>query len=144
MKDAVPCDESEIAKMQQLKERIPLYPEPLLEKNEEHDIPPYQGDMDDLTERRNVKLYNLWSVWSDLRQNEKLILLLEAKKKDSADMKYLKAMLTLTIDRIGKVLADTNIVEELCIKTDKRSESNLSKETVEEPLDHHGEIYNVK
>ncbi len=122
MKDAVPCDENEMAKMQELKQRIPLYPEPLLEKNEEHDIPSFQGDMDDLTERRNVKLYNLWSIWSDLRQNEKLILLLEAKKKDSADMKFLKAMMTLAIDRMGKVLADTNIVEELCIKTNKRSE----------------------
>lgn len=141
MKTAVPCNETELQKMQEMKNRIPIYPEPLLEKNEEHDIPSFQGDMDDLNERRNVKLYNLWSVWSDLRQNEKLIQLLEAKKKDSADTKYMKAMLTLTIDRMGKVLADTNIVEELCVKENKRSESKLEKE---ETLDHDGQIYETK
>ena len=138
MKDAVPCDETEIAKMQEIQNRVPLYPEPLLEDNEEHDIPKYTGDVDDLTERRNVKLYNLWSVWSDLRKNENLIKLLEAKKKDSSDMKFLKAMMTLTIDRLGKVLADTNIVEELCVKKERRSEHE------EEPLDHEGQIYQVK
>lgn len=132
IKTAVPCDETELKKMQEIKDRVPIYPEPLLEKNEEHDIPSYQGDMDDLNERRNVKLYNLWSVWSDLRQNEKLIQLLEAKKKDSGEMKFLKAMLTLTIDRMGKVLADTNIVEELCVKTNKRSESELKKQEQDE------------
>lgn len=143
MKTAIPCNQDELHKMQEIKNRIPIYPEPLLEKNEEHDIPSYQGDMDDLNERRNVKLYNLWSIWSDLRQNEKLIQLLEAKKKDSGEMKFLKAMLTLTIDRMGKVLADTNIVEELCVKTNKRSESELKKveQDKEEPLDHHGQIY---
>lgn len=135
IRTAVPCDETELQKMQEMKNRLPLYPEPLLEKNEEHDIPSYQGDMDDLNERRNVKLYNLWSVWSDLRQNEKLIQLLEAQKKDTADMKFLKAMLTLTVDRMGKVLADTNIVEELCVKENRRSECK------EESLDHDGQIY---
>ena len=136
MKCAVPCNETELEKMQEMKQRIPIYPEALLEKNEQYDIPAYQGDMNDLTERRNVKLYNLWSIWSDLRQNEKLIKLLEAKKKDSADLKFLKAMMTLSIDRMGKVLADTNIIEELCIKTDKRNE--------EEPLDEDGQIYEQK
>lgn len=112
----------EDAQMEVLQQRIPLYPEPLLEKNDEHDIPSYEGDMDDLTERRNVKLYNLWSVWSDLRGNEKLIKMLEVDKKDKAELKYLKAMMTLTLDRMGKVLSDTNIIEELCIKAEKRSD----------------------
>lgn len=135
MKDAIPCDETEMAKMAELQNRIPIYPEPLLEDNEKYDLPKYSGDMDDLTERRNVKLYNLWSVWSDLRKNEQLIKILEVSKKDNSDMKFMKAMMTLTIDRLGKILADTNIVEELCIKKEKRSEHE------EESLDHGGQIY---
>lgn len=119
MKQAEAMDAPEV---QALKERIPLYPEPLLEKNEEHDIPSYTGNLDDLTERRNVKLYNLWSIWSDLRGNEKLIKLLEVSKKDTVELKYLKAMMTLTLDRMGKVLSDTNIIEELCVREEKRSD----------------------
>lgn len=133
MKDAIPCDSSEVEKMDELQNRIPIYPEPLLEDNETYDLPKYSGDVDDLTERRNVKLYNLWSVWSDLRKNEQLIKLLEAKKMDSNDMKFLKAMMTLTIDRMGKVLSDTNIVEELCIKKETRSEHDTGGETKVSP-----------
>ena len=136
MKDAIPCDETEMAKMTELQNRIPIYPEALLEDNEKYDLPKYTGDMDNLTERRNVKLYNLWSVWSDLRKNEQLIKLLEVNKKDNVDMKFMKAMMTITIDRLGKILADTNIVEELCIKKERRSEHD------EESLDHDGQIYN--
>lgn len=127
MKDAIPCNADEVEKMKDMENKIPLYPEPLLEKNDEHDIPGYVGDLDDLTERRNVKLYNVWSIWSDLRRNEKLITMLEAQKKDSKDTMFFKAMLTLTIDRLGKVLSDTNIVEELCVKNSKRSESDIPR-----------------
>lgn len=127
IKHAKPCSVDDVEKMKELENKMPLYPEPLLEKNEEHDIPGYEGDIDDLTERRNVKLYNVWSIWSDLRRNEKLITMLEAKKKDGKDMVFFKAMMTLTIDRLGKVLCDTNIVEELCLKTNKRSESDIPR-----------------
>lgn len=123
MKDAIPCDATEMAKVQDLQNKIPIYPEPLLEDNPEYDLPKYTGDIFDLTERRNVKLYNLWSVWSDLRKNEKLIHLLEVNKKDKDDIKFLKAMMTLTIDRMGKVLADTNLIEELCLKKERRDEN---------------------
>jgi hypothetical protein len=53
--------------------------------------------------------------------------MLEAQKKDSKDTMFFKAMLTLTIDRLGKVLSDTNIVEELCVKNSKRSESDIPR-----------------
>lgn len=109
--------------------RIPTYPEGILPVDEKYDIPPFKGDVNNLTERRNVKLYNLWTIWSDLRRNEKLITGLEANKKDSKDIEYLKAMMTIVIDRMGKVLADTNIVEEVCSMKEKTSTDP------EEPLD---------
>lgn len=95
---------------------LPCPPEPLLPENKEFDIPPYKGDLNDLTERRNTKLYNLWTIWSDLRKNEELINMLAVNKKDSKDMQFLKGILTIVMDRMGKVLSDTNIVEELCCK----------------------------
>lgn len=97
---------------------LPCPPEPLLPSNEEFDIPPYKGDLNDLTERRNTKLYNLWTIWSDLRKNEELIKMLEVNKKDTKELKFLKGILTIVMDRMGKVLSDTNIVEELCCKSE--------------------------
>lgn len=108
--------------------RVPVFPEAVLDPNPEYDIPPYEGDMDDLTERRNVKLYNVWTVWSDLRKNEKLIKILEPRKKEHEDTKYLKAIMTITLDRLGKVLADTNIVEEVCCKTSTRTLYNQQQQ----------------
>ena len=122
--------------------RIPLYPEGILPPNEKFDIPKFSGDSTNLTERRCVKLYNVWTVWSDLRRNERLVKVLEAKKRDSDDIKYLKAITTIAIDRLGKALADTNIVEELCVLAERREkETEDEDEDVEESLDHDGEIY---
>lgn len=95
---------------------LPCPPEPLLPPDEKFDVPPYKGDLNDLTERRNTKLYNLWTIWSDLRKNEELIKLLAVETKDTKELQFLKGMLTIVMDRMGKVLSDTNIVEELCCK----------------------------
>lgn len=113
--------------------RIPTYPEGIFPPDEKHDIPPFKGDKTNLTERRNVKLYNLWTIWSDLRRNEKLVKGLEANKSDSKDVEYLKAMMTIVIDRMGKVLADTNIVEEICSMkaTTKKEEGEDAEESLE-------------
>jgi hypothetical protein len=91
----------------------PVYPEGILPKDDKHDPPHYDGDMNDLVERMRVKLFNLWSVWSDLRKNETLVNLLHKDSEDDDKAKYLKGCLTITMDRMGKMLADTNIVQEL-------------------------------
>jgi hypothetical protein len=91
----------------------PVYPEGILPKDEKHDPPTYEGDMNDLIERMRVKLFNVWSVWSDLRKNETLVNLLHKDPEDDVKAKYLKGIMTITMDRLGKMLADTNIVQEL-------------------------------
>ena len=91
----------------------PVYPEPLLPKNEKYDFPSYDGDLTDLTERRNVKLFNVWQTYSNLRKNEQLIQLLEKTEGDNEETKFLKLIIVLTVDRLGKILCDTNIVEEM-------------------------------
>lgn len=91
----------------------PVYPEGLLPKNEKYDFPSYSGDLTDLTERRNVKLFNVWQTYSNLRRNEHLVKLLEMTDGDDENTKFLKLIIVLTIDRLGKILSDTNIVQEM-------------------------------
>lgn len=112
-------------------QRIPLYPEGILPADPEFDIPSFDGDKTNLTLRRNVKLYNVWSIWSDMRRNEKLIKCLEAKKRDNEDMKYLKAIVTIALDRLGKALGDTNIVEEVCLDTEERKPEDKTPQDLE-------------
>lgn len=92
---------------------LPVYPEGVLPPHEKYDFPKYEGDMNDLNERRCVKLFNIWTHYSDLRKNEMLFKILnEAEEKDEK-IKFLKLIIVLTIDRLGKILSDTNISEEL-------------------------------
>jgi len=91
----------------------PVFPEGILPKNELFDYPSYDGDMSDINERKNVKLYNIWNHWSSLRKNENLMVLLNKTDDENEDVKFLKMVMVLTMDRIGKILGDTNMVEEL-------------------------------
>lgn len=114
-------------------QNIPAYPSGLLPDNEKYDPPRYDGSLDDLTLRRNVKLYNLWLLWSNLRKDDKLFTMLQTAKDENqdTDMFYLKSMMVLSLDRMGKILVDTNIVEELKL-TDRRVHP-LREEVSREP-----------
>ena len=103
----------------------PAYPEGILPKDEKNDPPHYDGDANDVVERMRVKLFNVWSVWSDLRKNETLLQLLQKDSADTDKDKYLKGCLTITIDRLGKMLSDTNIVQELQKEKEVLEEENL-------------------
>lgn len=100
---------------------IPVYPEGILPDNNEYDPPKYDGDETNVDERVRVKLYNLWTVWSDLRKNEELMKKLAITKCPKPEL-YLKNVLVQTIDRMGKMLADGNIVEELQPTQEKTQE----------------------
>jgi len=91
----------------------PIYPEGILPKNDKYDFPSYEGDLTDLTERRNVKLFNVWRTYSNLRKNEQLVQLLEKTEGNDEETKFLKLIIVLTVDRLGKILSDTNIMEEM-------------------------------
>jgi hypothetical protein len=91
----------------------PHFPEGLLPVNEETDPAKYEGDMENMTERLRFKTFQVWNSWSSLLTNETLIKKLALTKEDSKDCQYVKACLVLFIDRVGKILADTDIVEEM-------------------------------
>lgn len=96
---------------------LPAYPEGLLDVDTTRDPKPYEGKTDDLEERMRYKLYQVWSTWSTIRLDEPLIKALMYNEKDTEEVKKIKAWFILTIDRIGKILADTNITEEIKGKT---------------------------
>jgi hypothetical protein len=91
----------------------PCYPDGVLPKDEKTDPPAYNGDVNDLTERRNTKLFNLWTLWSDMRTNQTLLASIEKNTKDDDEKRYLKGLVVVFLDRMGKMLADTNLLEEL-------------------------------
>lgn len=99
----------------------PHFPEGMLPENAEVDPPKYEGDTDDITERLRFKTFQVWNTWSSLITNERLIKSLALNKKDTDEVQYLKAIIVMTMDRLGKILGNTDIVGEM-----KRGETEVS------------------
>lgn len=92
---------------------LPHYPEGLLPINDELDPPKFEGDMDNMTERLRFKVFQVWNTWSSLHMNETLVKKLKLSKDDSDDVQYIKACIVLLLDRLGKILSNTEIVPEM-------------------------------
>lgn len=96
---------------------LPPYPEPFFEwTDEQKKSIKYTGELDHMKHRLGFKLFNLWLMWTDLRANEKLIKIINKPLKDKTkkeDINYLKNVIVETIDRLAKILGNTNITEEL-------------------------------
>lgn len=92
---------------------MPHYPEGILPENKETDPPMYEGDMNDMTERLRFKLFQVWNTWSSLHTNETLVKKLALDTKDTEDIQYIKACIVLLLDRLGKILCNTEIVPEM-------------------------------
>jgi hypothetical protein len=98
---------------------IPMpYPEKLFEwSKEELDNIKFQGPCTDIPARLVHKCFQFWVLWSNLRNSEELIKIINEKsEKDSHDYK-LKLYMIQTIDKIGKILCNTNIVQELAFRS---------------------------
>lgn len=83
-----------------------LQPHSILELNEDKiQLEPFEGDVKDLTARRNYKLFQIYSSWNDL--------IMSLSKIDKMEDDELKCVIYGIIDRIGRILSSTNIDEEL-------------------------------
>lgn len=91
----------------------PHYPEGILPAHPETDPAKYEGSIDDITERLRFKVFQVWNSWSSLMTNETLTKKVKLDDKDSEDTTYIKACLVLFLDRLGKILGDTDIVKEM-------------------------------
>lgn len=86
-----------------------LQPQSILELDEDKiNLEPYDGDMENLTERRNYKLFQMWSTFNDLIKS--------LEKFEEMEKEELKCVLYSVIDRIGRILSQTDIGMELIVK----------------------------
>ena len=94
---------------------VPPYPEGIFEWKEEEKNLRYTGSLEKVNSRVTHKLFNLWVLWAEVRNNEKLIGMLGEKEHTPEQAEYMKGLLVLMLDRYGKILSDTNITQELLV-----------------------------
>ena len=97
---------------------LPPYPQGFFEWTED-DIKQlkYGSDEKDINKRMGHKLYSTWLLWAEMRTNEKLMGLVNAGSDDTkSDEFYLKNIAVNVMDRLGKILSNTDITEELLYK----------------------------
>lgn len=74
----------------------------------------YNGEADSYQDRVHDKLFKMWVLWGKLRVNHLLEELLNRKEEDiDGDAYVAKNCIVDIISELSKILADTNIVDEL-------------------------------
>ena len=115
---------AELEKQNANKIQLPSLPSGILEWNEQEQnslmysqsVP--DADMDDMVKRMQFKLSWVWQDWDALRNNKKLVDAVNNIAEDpNSEEHFIKQILVLMIDRLGKILGQTPIVEELTFKT---------------------------
>lgn len=106
---------------------VPPYPQGIFEWKEEEKKIRYVGELDKIHSRVVHKLWNLWVLWAELRNNEKLIGMLNEKDHTEEQSEYFKGLMVLMLDRYGKILSDTNITQELLILDGKMTYEEMTK-----------------
>lgn len=98
-----------------LVDKLPLHPKPLYEYTEEEKKKyEYTGDMEDKNRRMKEKLYNLWKFWAEIRSSKIIEDLLFRKPEDLESDEYLaKQIIVNIIDQLGKIMTNTNLIEEV-------------------------------
>lgn len=74
----------------------------------------FKGDKVDIQERMKFKIYNLWTVYGELCTNQKLVDYINKKEHNKTGEKfYLKNLIVNLVDRLSKILINTDLIEEL-------------------------------
>lgn len=92
--------------------QMPVYPSALLGARDD-DPPAYPYDIKDIEERKTYKLWNLWLTWSHLLKTGNVMEILQLKGDETEEVKELKWIAVSLLDRIGKILSLTNLMEEI-------------------------------
>lgn len=108
----------ELKKEAEEKAVLPPKPEGLFPITaEEEPMLLYKGNLEDISLRLKTKVLQVWLAWASLRTNERLIELVnQTETSNQEDIFYLKQIVVSVVDRLGKVLAITDIVQELFSK----------------------------
>lgn len=73
----------------------------------------YAGEKDNFRHRISHKLYSLWILWAVMRVSPELKALLDKTCEEETDEYKTKCILVDTMDALGKLLGNTNILEEI-------------------------------
>ena len=107
--------------------KLPPLPVALRPWDEKNDFRYQQEDLD-FRKRLTHKLYSLWTMWAIVATDQKLgdLLKKECRSKKSEEYKVKCAIIDL-VDKTGKILGDTNILEELAFLTCEDEKEFLEK-----------------
>jgi hypothetical protein len=94
--------------------KLPPLPTPLRKRDPEVDPPLYKDDMSDMKGRIRFKLMLMWFLYTKLRYNPKLELLLSAETEDRESDEYrVKCTIVDIMDELAKILIGTPLLDEL-------------------------------
>ena len=94
--------------------KLPPYPEGFFDYTEDQEKTiKYSGDPDNLRRRVAHKLYNVWALWSNLRNSETLIDIINKECDKDSDEFLLKSVIVNHLDVLGKILGNTHIADEI-------------------------------
>jgi F0F1-type ATP synthase delta subunit len=93
---------------------LPPYPQSFFDYTEEQEeIIKYKGDLQNINSRVSHKLFNVWVLWCNLRNNEKLINVINKESDTDSDEFFLKQTIVSFLDFLAKILGNTHIAEEI-------------------------------
>lgn len=74
----------------------------------------YSGEMNDFNGRMKHKLYSVWQTYGQLCNNQKLIDYINKEEHHkNGEKHFLKNTIVNIVDRLSKILTNTDIMEEL-------------------------------
>lgn len=99
---------------------LPAYPLGIFEWNDDdRKFLQYTGEQSDIASRMSHKLWNCWLVWNFIRNDQKLIDMISESSEKDTDEFYIRNSIVFVIDRLGKILGNTDIGEEI-LKTNQK------------------------
>ena len=94
------------------KTKLPPYPQPFKPYTDAEER--YTGPPADMKKRILFKMYSAWILFGKLADSERVASLLKEIPEDFTSDEYAaKGLLVDILDRLSKILGDTNLIEEL-------------------------------
>lgn len=127
MTDIHYVEDGDLEKEDEQEYKLPPLPQPIRPWNDNDHR--YNGDMSDYRHRTHDKLFKVWALWGQLRTNQQLEELLNRKEDDlESDAYVAKNCIVDIIGELAKILADTNLIDELAyLRLSKEEFANRKK-----------------
>jgi hypothetical protein len=82
---------------------------------EEHELFKFKGELTSMNERKNHKIYHIWRLWAEHSTNPSFLDMIQPKigEEETEQEKRLKVCIFQLLDKMAKILTNTELVEEL-------------------------------